>query len=90
MIMASYNMSNSTVTISNAIFYDSGGEENDYSAYERLTMTFIAEEGYSGLTILFTDLNWVAVMNCMFTTVLPPVPRNFPEVRLPVPACRLN
>ncbi len=53
----SYNMSNSTETISNAIFYDSGGPDNDYLQRERLTMTFIAEEGYSGLTVHFTDFD---------------------------------
>ncbi len=51
----SYNMTNATETISNAIFYDSGGEDNDYSQHERLTMTFVAEEGYSGLNVHFTD-----------------------------------
>ncbi len=53
----SFNMSNSTETISNAIFYDSGGEDGDYMQRERLTMTFIAEEGYSGLTVHFTDFS---------------------------------
>ncbi len=53
----SYTMSNSTETISNAIFYDSGGEDNDYSQRERLTMTFIAEDGYTGLTVHFTDFS---------------------------------
>jgi len=53
----SYNMSNSTVTVSNAIFYDSGGEDNDYSSRERLTMTFKPEAGYSGLKMHFTDFD---------------------------------
>ncbi|APF17360.1 propetide peptidase C25 [Caldithrix abyssi DSM 13497] len=49
-----YTMSNSTVTVSNAIFYDSGGEEGDYQPREQLTMTFKADEGYDGLKVLFT------------------------------------
>ena len=49
-----YTMNNQTATVSNAIFYDSGGEENDYQPRERLTLTFKAQEGYDGLKVLFT------------------------------------
>ncbi len=52
-----YTMSNSTVTVSNAIFYDSGGEDGDYQPRERLTMTFKAAEGYDGLKAVFTDFD---------------------------------
>ena len=40
--------------MNNAIFYDSGGDEGQYSERERLTTTFLPESGVEGLTVHFT------------------------------------
>jgi hypothetical protein len=50
-----YSMSNQTVLVTNAIFYDSGGPDGDYSQAERLTMTFKAEDGKSDIKVHFTS-----------------------------------
>ncbi len=46
-----------TETVSNALFFDSGGPDNDYGQRERLTMTFKAEDASTGLTVKFTDFD---------------------------------
>jgi hypothetical protein len=52
-----YVMASGTVTVANAIFYDTGGSTGNYSDRERITMTFTPQSGLSGLTLKFTAFN---------------------------------
>jgi len=52
-----YNMADQTVQVDNALFYDSGGPDNDYSAREKFTSTFTGSDGSSALTVKFTSFD---------------------------------
>ncbi len=52
-----YLMSNSTVNVKNGLFYDSGGQENNYAAKEDLTMTFFPEGRSPAVKVVFNAFN---------------------------------
>ncbi|MBD3224311.1 MAG: T9SS type A sorting domain-containing protein, partial [Caldithrix sp.] len=51
--MPEFVMQDTTVSVANAMFYDTGGEYDNYSDGERITMTFTADHTCEGLTVKF-------------------------------------
>ena len=54
---ASYNMSNTTVTTCDALFYDSGGANGQYTNNLTYTMTFTPETEGAMISVTFTEFN---------------------------------
>ncbi len=63
-VYSSYNMSNETVTTCNALFLDSGGENNNYSDDEDFVMTFLPGDNNSSVKMEFTEFNVENELNC--------------------------
>ncbi|MBD3223189.1 MAG: T9SS type A sorting domain-containing protein [Caldithrix sp.] len=51
-----YVMSDTTVTVRNGLFYDSGGQDNNYANREGVKMTFYPEERTPAVQVQFTML----------------------------------
>lgn len=56
-VAESYNMSNTTVTTCNALFYDSGGANGQYSNNLNYTMTFYPGTEGAAVSVNFTQFN---------------------------------
>lgn len=56
-VSESYNMSNTTVTTSNALFYDSGGANNNYSDSESITMIFMPAIEGGAIQVEFVEFS---------------------------------
>ncbi len=60
----SYNMSNGTVSACNALFLDSGGENNNYSNNEDYVMTFLPDTSNSSVKVEFTEFSVESQSSC--------------------------
>jgi len=60
-VREAYNISNETITTSDALFFDTGGENSDYSNNEDFIMTFIPSEPNSSINLnnLSITLNFI-------------------------------
>lgn len=61
-----YNMSNSIENCCSGTFYDSGGENSNYSDYEDYTMTFYPKDENKKLVFDFIDFNVEYQSNCNY------------------------
>ncbi len=65
-VNAEYLMSNQTVTICSAMFYDSGGPDQNYSNNEDLTMTFLPEFEGANIIVEFISFDVEFHANCNY------------------------
>ena len=56
-VIESYNMSNTTVTTCDALFYDSGGPTGNYSNNQNYTMTFYPSSEGAKVSVNFSSFN---------------------------------
>lgn len=63
-VMESINMDNESVTTCNVLFFDSGGENSNYSDNEELTMTFFPDSPNSLIKMEFIGFNIENRLNC--------------------------
>ncbi len=63
-VSAEFNMNTTTVTTCTGIFYDSGGEESNYSDNENFTMIFLPGDPNGKVKIEFTSFNVEFESNC--------------------------
>ncbi len=63
-VMESVNMDNEDITTCNILFYDSGGENSDYSDNEEFTMTFYPDSPNSLIKMEFLEIDIENMLNC--------------------------
>ena len=63
-IMESVNMSDGSITTCDILFFDTGGENADYSDNEELTMTFLPDSPNSLIKMDFIEFNIENHLNC--------------------------
>ncbi|HOR60671.1 MAG TPA: GEVED domain-containing protein, partial [Bacteroidales bacterium] len=56
-VVESFNMSNTTITTCDALFYDSGGSTSPYSSYENLILTIMPELVGGKVIVTFNSFN---------------------------------
>lgn len=56
-VIQSYNMSNTTITTCNALFYDSGGPTGNYSSSQNLTLTIMPEVVGGNVIVTFNSFS---------------------------------
>ena len=61
-----YNMNNEIVTTCNALFFDTGGEDGNYSDNENLTMSFYPLTGNSVIKMEFVEFSVEEQANCNY------------------------
>lgn len=65
-VKEAFNIDNGTVTTCNALFFDSGGENGDYTDNEEFTMTFFPDAPNSMVKLEFVGFNVESHYNCDF------------------------
>ncbi|MCB0822930.1 MAG: PKD domain-containing protein [Bacteroidales bacterium] len=65
-VSAEFNMTSTTVTTCTGLFYDSGGENNNYSDNEDFTMTFLPGEANGKVKIEFLSFSVEYQNNCNY------------------------
>jgi len=68
-VKESFNMSDESITTCDALFYDTGGEESNYSDNEEFTMTFLPGEPNSLVKMEFLEFNIENHFDCNFDYV---------------------